>query len=308
MFGPFAVSPVHTSGSTLRKPRLTEVSTSAGVRLGDRLVARYNSPTMEVHLYQIAGDDMFRGHRPGGTGWEWSWAEWRRDWMDATQNKFAYRCLPLTMANQTGWWVYNPVGFTAMWDGRAGPRGIAFQFDSEPDLWFQWINNQFGHGIITWNTPFLFRTAPAGTRLLVTGPLNFFKHGAQPLTAIVETDWMNMSFTMNWKLTEPDVPVRFELGEPLFQAIPIGGDLFADLEGATVTYQRLTDAPEIAAAYAKWSESRRKFHEQKAAGEVKADDWQKDYFTGRDVMGRQVASGHKTKLVPPVVKYNGPRP
>src|SRR5436190_22927920 len=81
-------------------------------------------PPLEVHLYQLAGDDMFRGHRPNEPGWHWSWADWRRDWMDATQNKFAYRCLPLTMANPTGWWVYNPVGFPAIWDGRPGPRGI----------------------------------------------------------------------------------------------------------------------------------------------------------------------------------------
>ena len=52
---------------------------------------------------------------PTVSGWEWGWADWERDWMDSTPNRFAYRCLPLTIANQTGWWIKNPVGFTATW-------------------------------------------------------------------------------------------------------------------------------------------------------------------------------------------------
>ena len=47
------------------------------------------------------------------------------------------------------------------------------------------------------------------------------------------------------------------------------------------------------------------FHQQKAAGEVKPDDWQKDYFRGRDASGRQIKQGHKTKVTPPKVNYRG---
>ena len=47
------------------------------------------------------------------------------------------------------------------------------------------------------------------------------------------------------------------------------------------------------------------FHEQKAAGEVKPDDWQKDYFRGQDASGRQIKQGHKTKVTPPKVNYRG---
>lgn len=262
----------------------------------------------EISIYQIAADEMFQGHRIDGTGWDWEWAPWQRDWMDETPSKFAYRCLPLTIANQTGWWVRNPVGFTAVWRGQMEPRSVQFLFDSDQGLWSQWINDQFGNGIITWNTPFLFRTKPAESRLLVTGPVNHFKHGVQPLTAIIESDWMSMSFTMNWKITSLGGPLRFERGEPLFQAIPLAGNLCTDLEKASVRYMKLADDPEVAAAYHHWNESRLKFHQQKEAGEVRADDWQKDYFRGRDVFGREVASGHKTKVTPPVVDYRSMKP
>jgi len=266
------------------------------------------TPPLEISIYQIADDAVFQGHRIDGTGWDWSWANWQRDWMDETPSKFAYRCLPLTIANQTGWWVYNPVGFTAVWRGQAAPGGVQFLFDSDQGLWSQWIGDQFGQGIITWNTPFLFRTKPAGSRLMVCGPINCFKHGIQPLTAIIESDWMSMSFTMNWKITAPNAVIRFDRGEPLFQLIPMAGNICTDLEQAKVRYMKLADDAEVSRAYQEWNEGRRKFHEQKKTGEVRPDDWQKDYFRGRDVFGREVASGHKTKVTPPGIEYLSKKP
>ncbi len=256
-------------------------------------------PPLEVGIYQLADDSTFKDKRDDGTGWEWGWADWRREWMDATPNKFAYRCLPLTIANQTGWIVRNPVGFWALWRGSRAAGAVEFQFDAAGHLWKDWVTCQFGDGIITWNTPFLFRTKPAGSRLLIMGPANHFKRNAHPLTAIIESDWISMSFTMNWKIMTPNEPVRFEYGEPLFQAIPIAGNVGADLENAKVTYQQLADDPEVHKSYTDWSDSRRKFHEQKAAGAVKADGWQKDYFRGVDAQGREQTQTHQTKLTPP---------
>jgi hypothetical protein len=253
-------------------------------------------------IYQLIGDDLLRDRRTDGTGWSWRWASWERSWMDGTPGKFAYRCLPLTIANQTGWWLDNPVGFTALWNGQLRPGSVQFQFDTDPGLWGQWINDQFGQAIITWNTPFLFRTEPAGSRLLVCGPVNSFKPGVQALTAIIESDWMYMSFTMNWKMTTPGVPIRFETREPIMQFIPLFSDLFSNLEQAAVSYVKLEDAPEIAEPYNRWLKARKEFRQKLLAGQT-ADEWQKDYFQGRDMLGRPVTSGHRTRLTPPTVHF-----
>ncbi len=266
------------------------------------------SAGLDVTIYQIADDAMFVGHRPDGTGFDWGWADWRREWMDNTQSKFAYRCLPITIANQTGWWVSNPVGFTAIWNGRPEPGAVQIMFDSDPVTWNGWINNQFGLGVVTWNTPFLWRTRPQGSRLFVSGPINSFKHGIQPLGAIIESDWMNMSFTMNWKLTAPGIPVRFDQGEPILQAIPIGVNIGDQLESANVRYMKLAEDREVFDAYHKWHVARSKFHELKRTGEVGQNDWQKDYFQGKDIFGREVASGHKTKLTPPKIEFKSAKP
>jgi hypothetical protein len=102
---------------------------------------------------------------------------------------------------------------------------------------------------------------------------------------------------------EPGVPVRFEMGEPLFQVIPLMSNVCADLEGASVTYRRLQDDPEMSRSYEDWRTGRDRFHRQQADGQVNPDGWQKDYFHGRDASGREVAPEHRTKVKPPHVRF-----
>ncbi len=47
-----------------------------------------------------------------------------RDWMDAADGGFPYRCLPLAMANQAGWVIGNPTAFTARWNGGPVKTGV----------------------------------------------------------------------------------------------------------------------------------------------------------------------------------------
>ncbi len=264
-----------------------------------------NERRLEVTIYQIVDDLVMKENRTDGTGWDWGWAEYQRSWMDATPNRYAYRCLPLTIANQTGLWINNPVGFKASWRGSDSPGSIDFEFDTAPELWTNWITNLFGSGIITWNTPFLFRTRPVGSRLLIGGPTNYFKDNLHPLTAIIESDWISMSFTMNWKIMRPNDPVRFEVGEPLFQAIPLLNNACSDLEGASISYRKLDDDPDVARSYREWDRSRSQFTQRSKAGDTKPDEWQKDYFLGRDASGRPAAPVHMTKVKPPKIIYDG---
>ena len=36
----------------------------------------------------------------------------------------------------------------------------------------------------------------------------------------METDWLESTFTMNWKLTRANLPVIFEAGEPICMLVP----------------------------------------------------------------------------------------
>ena len=45
-----------------------------------------------------------------------------RAWIPQTFN--GYRCLPLLMANQSGWLVLNPAPIRVIWDGGAGVHSV----------------------------------------------------------------------------------------------------------------------------------------------------------------------------------------
>jgi hypothetical protein len=150
----------------------------------------------------------------------------RRDWMDL-DNGHAYKCLPLSVANGFGWEILNPIKFEAIWNGEPQINdSILFNFypKSEKDDAFLAQNNigsHFGNGIITWAAlNFILRTTN-GHNMFIKGPTNHFKHGARPLEAIIESDWIPYPFTMNWKITKKRIPITFEKDEPIACFFPV---------------------------------------------------------------------------------------
>jgi len=214
-----------------------------------------------------------------------------RDWMDATPQRYAYRCLPLTVANQSGWIIRSPVHVTARWNGGSQLKDLR--------LWFpkgsrdHRILSHFGDGVLTFAIPFLFRT-PQGINLWVKGPANHIKDGIQPLEGVVETDWSEATFTMNWKLTRPRHTVRFEAGEPICMLVPVPRGLIESLDPIR---HPLTDNRPLFEQFEKWRNARNVFNTALAEHECDAvkQGWQKDYMLGRAVSGRRVAV-HQTKL------------
>jgi hypothetical protein len=217
-------------------------------------------------------------------------ADRARDWLDALPDRFAYRCLPLAMANQMGWELLCPVGFTAKWNGGPKPADIKLRFDGEPS---PLVSSHFGHGILTFTPGYLFRTTPRHN-LWVKGPANVWKDGAQPLEGLIETDWAPYTFTMNWKLTRPRLKVRFEAGEPVASLLPFPREY---LEDFVPRLQALDANADVAGQYRAWNEDRGRFlaELELEGSEARKAGWQRDYMRGRDQKDR-VFEGHQTKL------------
>jgi hypothetical protein len=154
-------------------------------------------------------------------------------------------------------------------------------------------SSHFGSGILTWNLPFLFRTPP-GYNLQARGPANWPKDGASPLEGIVETDWLESTFTMNWKLTRANLPVIFEAGEPICMIVP---QRRGELEAFEPEILEIEQEPSLARAYERWGESREKFNRDLEVPDSEAvkRGWQKDYVRGMTVGGVR-AKEHQTKL------------
>ena len=131
-----------------------------------------------------------------------------RDWMDNTGGAFAYRCLPLNIANAHGWLILNDAPFVAQWNGTESLDAIRIEA-METEGTSLLASSHFGNGVLTFHINGLFRTEPEYD-LWVTGPTNMVKDGIQPLSGIVETDWSPFTFTMNWLFTRKNAPIAFE--------------------------------------------------------------------------------------------------
>jgi hypothetical protein len=179
-------------------------------------------------------------------------AERSRAWMLATTKSFANRCLPLLVANESGWWFRNRHAFIATWNGGQAPTDTEIVFDDGRSH-SGGPNSSFGYGIISWTVACVFRTPP-GVDLLVRGPANLPKDGASALEGLVEADWIEATFTMNWKLTRPGLAVRFEAGEPFAMVLPQGRN---ELERYTPLLRPLSEEPELERRVRAWYERRK---------------------------------------------------
>jgi hypothetical protein len=215
----------------------------------------------------------------------------QREWMDDTDQRFAYRCLPLNIANAHGWEILCSEAFSAIWDGRKSVDAIRVKTKSgaRPP-----VVSHFGEGVLTFHVPCLFRTE-TGADLFVTGPINRPKDAIAALSGIVETDWSPYTFTMNWKFTRANQRVHFGVDEPFCHLFPL---VRGSLESVTPAIRRLSDAPELDREYEIWSKSRSAFNATLAdpASKAAQEKWQRSYFQGVCPSGAPGPDGHRSRL------------
>jgi len=210
----------------------------------------------------------------------------KRDWMDATPNKFAYRCLPLSIANQITYDCLCPSTIKASWSGTDSFDGVKIEYLN--DSFFQYAGSEFGSGILTFHVDFIV-TSSENTCLYVKGPANQFKKNIHALEAIVETHWLPFTFTFNWKFYEPG-EVIFEEGEPMFSFFPINLDYVESFE-PEVDY--IKNDPEFNSLYEAYTNSR---SEHLQNGYTNGSDWQKYYMKGISPLQPRPNIHHKSKI------------
>lgn len=215
--------------------------------------------------------------------------ERKRDWMDNTGNKFAYRCLPLTIANQYGWDFLVPESFEATWNGNPDINAITIKSDSNNLN----VSSRFGTGILTFNLEVIVKT-DKDTNLMITGPINAGKNFIFPMSGILETDWMPYTFTMNYKFIVPNQTVRFEKGEPFCRIFPVP----KNIDSYSFTIDLPENHPDLKNEERKWADARSKFME--SAPTYNSKEWSENlpgfYYKGMYADGTKPDTDHKTRL------------
>lgn len=208
----------------------------------------------------------------------------KRTWMDETQDEYAYRCLPLNIANQHGWAIYPQKQIAAVWNGKQSieKENISI-IENHNNLAVSW----FGHGILTFSLPFLVKVAE-GYSLYISGAPNHFKKGIQPCTGIYEADWAPYSFTMNWKFTHGYETVVFTPDDPICFFFPVKRN---DVEMTKTKFTHIDEQD------AKFKEMNDLFNTTRQHwNDENLDGWQKHYFKGEFPDGSKCPVDHKTKL------------
>jgi hypothetical protein len=200
-----------------------------------------------------------------------------RAWMESFPDRHPYRCLPLSMANTTGWEILCPVSFTAEWNGGPGTADIIFKPDHPFPGFDDLVKSHFSHAVMTFHPGYMFRT-PEGWSMWVGGPPNHVKDGIQALEGLVETDWLPFPFTMNWIFTRPG-RVRFLKGEPFCFIVPVQDKPLEDFE---LVQKSLDRNPDLRDQYEAWRSRRDEFNARLRQGDEGAikEAWQRFYFKG----------------------------
>lgn len=128
-----------------------------------------------------------------------------REWMDSTYNKHAYQCAPMTTANVLGWELSLPDEVRVVWPG--GNNNVRILSGNQSVVQAVIV------GMVSFTIGWRFKTED-GYSLSISGSPNLVHKGAQPLSAVIPTDWWPDEFQMNWIITEENKEIVFPKNFP----------------------------------------------------------------------------------------------
>lgn len=140
----------------------------------------------------------------------------KRDWMDETFDKHAYRCFPISLANTVGWGLSYPEDIVAVWDGNRGPEQSHVKIISG----HKYASLENGNGTIRINTNLIFETDPETSIMMYQPPNMFVQHG-QAMTTIVSSGWHRKVVPVVWRLDEANTEFVIKGNQPFIAFIPI---------------------------------------------------------------------------------------
>jgi hypothetical protein len=204
----------------------------------------------------------------------------KRDWMDVTSDKHAYRCFPVSLANTVGWGLSYPEDIVVVWDGIRG---------NEPDhikvlSGNKYVTGENGHGTIRINTNIYFET-DEDTSIMMYQPPNMFIENGQAMTSIVSSSWYNNPVPVVWRIEKPNVEFVIKANQPFIAFMPISLSQLKDVEVDVYKHEPNEDKKKYNEEYDK------KFKEINQSGQ-----WSDFYRNATDHNGNSLGS-HEVKAL-----------
>ena len=140
----------------------------------------------------------------------------QRDWMDATPERHAYHCYPVTTANTIGWTLSAPYDVSFVWDG------ITDTADTHIEVFAGKDNVYLGRGqaSVSFNTGIILESDEDISVLTIT-PQNYFNDDFEVISSLISTSFLRTEFPLAIRARTANRLITIKAGQPLATIIPI---------------------------------------------------------------------------------------
>lgn len=139
----------------------------------------------------------------------------KRNWMDVTSEKHAYRCFPVTQANAIGWSLSCVEDIEFTWDGINDQSGDHIEIFSPSGSY-----SGRGQSSVSFNTGLVFKTKP-DVSILTINPVNYFDENFETMSSLISTSFYDNPLPLAIKAKKPNERVVIKAGTPIATIIPI---------------------------------------------------------------------------------------
>jgi hypothetical protein len=140
----------------------------------------------------------------------------KRDWMDDTFDKHAYRCFPVNIANTLGWTFSFPKDISFIWDGTSTSEdGHVKVLSGE-----EYVFTNRANATISFNSGLTFMTEENVSLLMMPVP-NQFIDGVHGFTTMISTSVLTTPIPYAWKITKANEVITIPANTPIVSIIPI---------------------------------------------------------------------------------------
>lgn len=139
----------------------------------------------------------------------------KRDWMDVTSEKHAYRCFPVTQANVVGWNLSCTEDIVFTWDGVNDQTDQHIKITSPEGSY-----SGRGQSTVSLNTSLVFRTDP-DVSILTINPVNYFNEDFETMSNLISTSFYDNPLPLAIKAKKANIETVIKAGTPIATIIPI---------------------------------------------------------------------------------------
>lgn len=140
----------------------------------------------------------------------------KRDWMDLTPEKHAYRCFPVTQANMVGWYLFCEEDIKFIWNGINDTSGENVKILQGHE--FAYTGR--GQSTVSFMTGLVFRTEQ-NVSMLTINPVNYFNEDFETMSSLISTSFYDNDYPLAIKARIPNKEIVIKAGTPIATIIPI---------------------------------------------------------------------------------------